>query len=116
MIRMMKHYHTPLHDASIKAHKVSFSSYPGMLESLDDFYMMSDTELFMTQVYDHPPPTTHHAHRYHDTRAHESISTSTPPKHNYVPHSNIPLDYKRHIQRVSLRVGHPAVIACLVSR
>ena len=49
MIRMMKHYHTPLHDASIKAHKVSFSSYPGMLESLDDFYMM-DSGLAMVQT------------------------------------------------------------------
>ena len=49
MIRFMKHYETPLHDAAIKAHKVSFSSYPGMLESLDDFYMM-DSGLAMLQT------------------------------------------------------------------
>eukprot|EP00656_Telonema_subtile_P008417 TRINITY_DN1392_c0_g1_i1.p1 TRINITY_DN1392_c0_g1~~TRINITY_DN1392_c0_g1_i1.p1 ORF type:complete len:578 (-),score=100.78 TRINITY_DN1392_c0_g1_i1:111-1844(-) len=49
MIRMMKHYHTPLRDPAVAAHKVSFSSYPGFLESLDDFYIM-DSGLAMVQT------------------------------------------------------------------
>ena len=42
MIRMMKHYDTPLRDSAVRARQVSFSSYPGFLESLDDFYIMAD--------------------------------------------------------------------------
>ena len=40
MIRMMKHYKTPLHDAAVASKRMSFSSYPGFLESLDDFYIL----------------------------------------------------------------------------
>ena len=50
MIRMMKHYETHFSDADIKNNRVSFSSYPGMLESLDDFYMMPDTSMAMVQT------------------------------------------------------------------
>jgi hypothetical protein len=49
MIRIMKNYDTPLHDAAVAAKRVSFSSYPGFLESLDDFYLM-DSGLAMVQV------------------------------------------------------------------
>ena len=61
MIRMMKHYSTPLSAASgAAARKVSFSSYPGFLESLDDFYMadsglqmiQTTNNLFNTSLYD----------------------------------------------------------------
>ncbi len=39
--RIMKHYDLNFRDPSTAATKVSFSSYPGYLESLDDFYMLS---------------------------------------------------------------------------
>jgi len=42
MIRMMKHYRTPLKDEAVTSKDVSFSSYPGFLESLDDFYLMGN--------------------------------------------------------------------------
>ena len=50
MIRFMKHYETHLTDANMANNRVSFSSYPGMLESLDDFYMMPDQHLAMVQT------------------------------------------------------------------
>mmetsp|Transcript_4322 Transcript_4322/g.8677 ORF Transcript_4322/g.8677 Transcript_4322/m.8677 type:complete len:540 (-) Transcript_4322:179-1798(-) len=52
MLRIFKHYHIDLQgDVSkyVSARAVSFSSYPGMLESLDDFYMM-DSGLAMVQT------------------------------------------------------------------
>jgi hypothetical protein len=60
MIRMMKHYSTPLADKSISIRNVSFSSYPGFLESLDDFYLMGNglvmlqttNSLFNQSLYD----------------------------------------------------------------
>eukprot|EP00009_Paramoeba_aestuarina_P002729 CAMPEP_0201515180 /NCGR_PEP_ID=MMETSP0161_2-20130828/6821_1 /ASSEMBLY_ACC=CAM_ASM_000251 /TAXON_ID=180227 /ORGANISM="Neoparamoeba aestuarina, Strain SoJaBio B1-5/56/2" /LENGTH=555 /DNA_ID=CAMNT_0047911941 /DNA_START=44 /DNA_END=1711 /DNA_ORIENTATION=+ len=47
MNRIYKHYNFPLD--SLNAKKISFSSYPGFLESLDDFYLM-DSELVMIQT------------------------------------------------------------------
>eukprot|EP01061_Rhynchopus_euleeides_P031823 TRINITY_DN526_c0_g1_i3.p2 TRINITY_DN526_c0_g1~~TRINITY_DN526_c0_g1_i3.p2 ORF type:complete len:536 (+),score=260.16 TRINITY_DN526_c0_g1_i3:43-1650(+) len=39
--RVFKHYNLGYTSSNVAAKKVSFSSYPGYLESLDDFYMMS---------------------------------------------------------------------------
>ena len=39
MNRIFKHYHFAF-QAKTGANRISFSSYPGYLESLDDFYMM----------------------------------------------------------------------------
>jgi hypothetical protein len=41
MLRIWKTYTFNVAEASTSAKRVSFSSYPGYLESLDDFYMMS---------------------------------------------------------------------------
>eukprot|EP00164_Ancoracysta_twista_P001659 GFYU01002178.1.p1 GENE.GFYU01002178.1~~GFYU01002178.1.p1 ORF type:complete len:544 (+),score=219.20 GFYU01002178.1:76-1707(+) len=49
MLRIFKHYNFNLNNPAVKAKKVSFSSYPGMLSSLDDFYMM-DSGLVMVQT------------------------------------------------------------------
>ncbi|CAK9038124.1 Phospholipase-B 81 (PLB) [Durusdinium trenchii] len=38
--RIMKHYRFAFSDPSTAAQEISFSSYPGYLESLDDFYML----------------------------------------------------------------------------
>jgi len=46
--RIFKHYHFNFH-AKTGANRISFSSYPGYLESLDDFYMM-DSGLGMVQT------------------------------------------------------------------
>eukprot|EP00933_Yihiella_yeosuensis_P021248 TRINITY_DN16861_c0_g1_i1.p1 TRINITY_DN16861_c0_g1~~TRINITY_DN16861_c0_g1_i1.p1 ORF type:complete len:581 (-),score=106.92 TRINITY_DN16861_c0_g1_i1:191-1861(-) len=46
--RIFKHYHFEFH-AATGANRISFSSYPGYLESLDDFYMM-DSGLGMVQT------------------------------------------------------------------
>jgi len=49
MMRIYKHYHFQLNDPNTAAHSVSFSSYPGFLVSLDDFYLM-DSKLVMIQT------------------------------------------------------------------
>lgn len=41
MLRIYKHYSFPLSNPGMAAVDVSFSSYPGTLSSLDDFYLMS---------------------------------------------------------------------------
>ena len=48
MNRIFKHYSFAF-DVQAGAHRISFSSYPGYLESLDDFYMM-DSGLGMVQT------------------------------------------------------------------
>ncbi|XP_032218792.1 phospholipase B-like 1 isoform X2 [Nematostella vectensis] len=49
MLRVYKHYHLNLKDETTAAQRMSFSSYPGFLESLDDFYIM-DSKLVMLQT------------------------------------------------------------------
>jgi len=49
MNRIFKHYNFNLHGEFVAAKKISFASYPGFLESLDDFYMM-DSGLAMVQT------------------------------------------------------------------
>lgn len=41
MLRIYKHYDFNLLDSATKASGLSFSSYPGFLESLDDFYLLN---------------------------------------------------------------------------
>eukprot|EP01099_Mayorella_cantabrigiensis_P006201 TRINITY_DN5130_c0_g1_i1.p1 TRINITY_DN5130_c0_g1~~TRINITY_DN5130_c0_g1_i1.p1 ORF type:complete len:299 (-),score=70.55 TRINITY_DN5130_c0_g1_i1:129-1025(-) len=48
MVRIYKHYHFQTNQ-TVAAKKVSFSSYPGCLSSLDDFYIM-DSGLVMLQT------------------------------------------------------------------
>merc|ERR1719356_1850010 len=58
--RIFKTYKFNFNHPSTKAPIMSFSSYPGFLESLDDFYMMSSglgmtqtsNEVFETSLYD----------------------------------------------------------------
>jgi len=49
MNRIYKHYNFDLNANFVAARKMTFSSYPGMLESLDDFYLM-DSNLTMVQT------------------------------------------------------------------
>ena len=49
MNRIFKYYSFAWH-APAAAKTIAFSSYPGYLESLDDFYMMGDTQLAVVQT------------------------------------------------------------------
>ena len=49
MLRVYKTYDFPLQNPALSATSVSFSSYPGTLSSLDDFYTM-DSGLNMIQT------------------------------------------------------------------
>lgn len=50
MLRIYKTYHFNLNNKSNKGVTTSFSSYPGVLSSLDDFYMMGESKLMMIQT------------------------------------------------------------------
>jgi hypothetical protein len=50
MLRIYKTYEFSLANPSNSAKKVTFSSYPATLSSLDDMYMMSGSNLLMTQT------------------------------------------------------------------
>ncbi|XP_037702247.1 phospholipase B-like 1 [Choloepus didactylus] len=41
MLRIYKHWDFNIHDINTSSSRLSFSSYPGFLESLDDFYILS---------------------------------------------------------------------------
>lgn len=49
MLRIYKHYSFSLNDKRYASQKSSFSSYPGVLSSWDDFYLM-DSKLMMLQT------------------------------------------------------------------
>jgi hypothetical protein len=49
-MRIYKTYNFELSDETTASRHMSFSSYPGYLESLDDFYLMPDTGLVMLQT------------------------------------------------------------------
>jgi hypothetical protein len=50
MLRIYKNYEFALANSAVVAKKTVFSSYPGTLSSLDDMYMMSGSDLIMTQT------------------------------------------------------------------
>ncbi|KXJ12225.1 phospholipase B-like 1 [Exaiptasia diaphana] len=64
MVRIYKHYYFDLKDSTTGATKTSFSSYPGFLESLDDFYIMNSglillqttNNVFNTSLYQYVQP------------------------------------------------------------
>lgn len=49
MNRIFKHYHLSYNDPSVSTKLLSFSSYPGVISSLDDFYIL-DSGLMMIQT------------------------------------------------------------------
>eukprot|EP00123_Amoebidium_parasiticum_P011864 comp20950_c0_seq1/m.28009 comp20950_c0_seq1/g.28009 ORF comp20950_c0_seq1/g.28009 comp20950_c0_seq1/m.28009 type:complete len:553 (-) comp20950_c0_seq1:50-1708(-) len=65
MIRIFKHYHfDTLANPDLATHCMSFSSYPGLLSSLDDFFMMDSglavtettNNVFQSELYDEVHP------------------------------------------------------------
>ncbi len=63
--RIYKHYNFNVRDDATAAKKMSFSSYPGFLESLDDFYLLDSkmvllqttNNIFNTKLYDLVKPS-----------------------------------------------------------
>jgi len=50
MLRIFKHYEHDFSTPAVKSQDLSFSSYPGLLSSLDDFYMTGATKMSMVQT------------------------------------------------------------------
>lgn len=48
--RIYKHYRLDLHNPALVGTEVSFSSYPGYLESMDDFYQVWTTGIVVTET------------------------------------------------------------------
>lgn len=49
-MQIFKHYNFPLNDPSTKAVNITFSSYPGFLESLDDYYLTAPQQLVVIET------------------------------------------------------------------
>lgn len=45
MLRIYKHYNFQVKNTNTASRKISFSSYPGVLSSIDDFYQMWDSKM-----------------------------------------------------------------------
>jgi len=66
MLRIYKFYEFPMKNSSIKSKKVSFSSYPGALSSVDDYYLLDSglavmettNSILKTELYDDITPKT----------------------------------------------------------
>ncbi|KAK3755109.1 hypothetical protein QZH41_017929, partial [Actinostola sp. cb2023] len=64
MIRIYKHYHLNIKESTTGSFKMSFSSYPGLISSLDDFYIMDSGlvllettyNVFNTSLFEHVQP------------------------------------------------------------
>lgn len=50
MLRIYKRYVLNYNHPATATHRVAFSGYPGMLASLDDFYLMKDSNMAMVQT------------------------------------------------------------------
>jgi hypothetical protein len=87
--RIYKYYSFDYSDNAVAAKNVSFSSYPGFLESLDDFYLMSSglgmiqtsNAVLDTSVYDNVTP--HSLLAWQRVRAASALASSGPEWYSY---------------------------------
>lgn len=49
-MRVFKHYHLGLSDAAVVGHDMSVSSYPGLLQSMDDFYQLHTQRMVLLET------------------------------------------------------------------
>lgn len=50
IIRIMKSFSTPLHNPAAVGKQFSFASYPGYLESLDDYWLVYSTNMWLSET------------------------------------------------------------------
>lgn len=50
IIRIFKSYNTPLHNPAAVGKQFSFASYPGYLESLDDYWLVYDSGMWLSET------------------------------------------------------------------